>query len=291
MTGTMARYYASPSATSGLSRHAGALRMFRGTADDAGRWARNAVLHYKQAARMNVKVTDELFGDFITRSAAQTIDRVLARNHAPLSVPREPHERMLGNCYHQTLLACAFLRHVRVPARLRFGFAPYLMPPKYEDHCLCEVLLGGRWCAFDPSHSLDIGDEDVATFIPAGDAWLRCRTGQADPGEFGSYGMFGGGEERGWNYLRNNLLRDYAALCKVELHPWDWWGLMLRGDQGAPPEMLDELARLALDDDRWAERNTRFETDPLIGPHGTVLMSGELAGHTECRDAPLPATW
>lgn len=291
MTGSPARYYASPSPTSDVSRHAGALRMFRGTPEEAGRWARNTVLHVMDAARMGVELTDGRLSEFTTRSAARIVDRTLTHDGAPLSVPRDPAQKMMGNCYHVTLIACALLRHVGIPARLRYGFAPYLMPGKYEDHCVCEVLLGGRWRPFDPRYALEIDDEDPPTFVTAADAWLRCRAGEADPDLFGTYALIGEGEERGWHYLRNNLLRDYAALCKVELHPWDWWGLMVVTDEARPPELMDELGRMMLDDRLWAERDARFEADPLVGPRGAVVAMGELAGHIESREVPLSATW
>lgn len=292
MTGTPSRYYASPSPTSDLSRHAGALRMFRGTPEEAGRWARNTVLHVMEAERNGVDLTTDRFSEFTTRSAAQIVDRTLSYSDAPLSVAREPDQKMIGNCYHVTLIACALLRHVGIPARLRYGFAPYLMPGKNEDHCICEILLGGRWRAFDPRYALEIDDEDPPTFIAAADAWLRCRAGEADPELFGTYELLEEGVEyRGWHYLRNNLMRDYAALCKVELHPWDWWGLMTMTDEDRPPELMDELAQMMLDDRQWAERGKRFEADPLVGPSGAVMTMGALAGHIEHRKVPLLAIW
>jgi hypothetical protein len=290
MTGTFARYYTAPSPTSDVSRHAAALRMFRGTPAEAGRWARNTVLHATGYARLGLEMTPDRICEFTTRSAAQIIDRTLAYNSAPLSVEREPLQKMVGNCYHGALLACAFLRHVGIPARLRYGFAPYLFPGKYEDHCICEVLLGGRWRPFDPSYALEVEDEDPATFVTGAEAWLRCRAGEADPDLFGTYALIGDGEARGWFFLRNNLLRDYAALCKVELHPWDWWGLML-GTEGDRPELLDELAQMMLDDRLWAERSARFEADPLVGPRDAVMAIGELAGHFENKEVTLSATW
>ena len=291
MTATPARYYASPSPTSDLSRHAAALRMFRGTPQEAGRWARNTVLHVMEYARMGMELTPERIGEFTTRSAAQIVDRTLAHDDAPLSVQREPLQKMIGNCYHVTLLACALLRHVGIPARLRYGFAPYLEPGKWEDHCVCEVLLGGRWRPFDPRYALEVDDEDPPTFVTGADAWLRCRSGDADPDLFGTYQLIGRDEARGWFYLRNNLLRDFAALCKVELHPWDWWGLMLAADSDRPPELLDELGQMMLDDRLFAERAARFEADPLVGPQGAVMTIGELAGHFENKEVTLSATW
>jgi hypothetical protein len=291
MIRTFARYFAAPSPTSDLSRHAEALRMFRGTPAEAGRWARNTVLHVQDYSRMGPELSAAQISEFTTRSAAQIVDRTLARGDTPLSLQREPLQKMIGNCYHFALVACALLRHVGIPARVRYGFAPYLEPGKYEDHCLCEVLMGSSWRPFDPRYALEIDDEDPPTFLNGAEAWLRCRAGAADPQLFGSYQLVGRDESRGWFYLRNNLLRDYAALCKVELHPWDWWGLMLASDGDHQPELLDELAQTMRDDLLWAERSARLEADPRVGPGDAVTTIGELAGHFENKAVKLTAAW
>src|SRR6185437_6158275 len=53
---------------------------------------------------------------------------------APLDVTRPPDRRFIGICRDYALLACAALRHHRVPARLRVGFASYFTPGYLEDH-------------------------------------------------------------------------------------------------------------------------------------------------------------
>jgi len=78
-------------------------------------------------------------------------------------------------------------------------------------------------------------------FIVGGRAWQLCRAGQADPETFGIFDM------HGFSYVRGNLLRDVAALNKVELLPWDSWGLVFgRHDDLSTDDlaMLDRAAEL-----------------------------------------------
>jgi transglutaminase superfamily protein len=284
----LARYYTSASPTSDISRHAASLRLFPGTPLAAGRWARNAVVHVQDLARAGLPLTEERTEDLNTRSAGRMLDRVMSLSSAPLSEPRPPEQQIVGNCHHFALLACAFLRHAGVVARMRYGFAPYLAPGTWEDHCLVQVLMGSRWRYFDPRYALDIDDEDPQTFVGGGEAWRMCRSEGFDPGLFGSDDLLGPGRQQGSWFIRNNVIRDYASVCKVELHPWDWWGLMTAQEDQRPEELVDELAELAEDDSRWAERAARFETDPLLNPGEKVVVFSELGEITE---VSVPAGW
>jgi len=57
-------------------------------------------------------------------------------------------------------------------------------------------------------------------FLVAGEAWRRCRAGEADPMTFGIMDMHGL-----W-FVAGNLVRDIAALNNMEMLPWDVWGPM-----------------------------------------------------------------
>ena len=57
-------------------------------------------------------------------------------------------------------------------------------------------------------------------FLVAGDAWAQCRTGETEPAKFGI--VFA--NLRGLWYVAGNLVRDIAALNKMEMLPWDVLG-------------------------------------------------------------------
>jgi hypothetical protein len=85
-------------------------------------------------------------------------------------------------------------------------------------------------------------DVPADQFLVAGRAWDLALSG-TDPARFGIHDM------RGRYFIRGNLLRDLAALNRLELLPWDGWGLMLRLGQEdacdpADQALLDRVAAL-----------------------------------------------
>jgi hypothetical protein len=66
-----------------------------------------------------------------------------------------------------------------------------------------------------------------------------CRSGQADPTQFGIFDM------NGIDFVKGDFIRDVASLNKVELLPWDCWGLILMDYANLPPDDLSMLDRLA----------------------------------------------
>jgi hypothetical protein len=82
-------------------------------------------------------------------------------------------------------------------------------------------------------------------FIVGGRAWQMCRAGQADPDKFGIFDLHGP-----W-LVRGDLARDVAALNKVEMLPWDSWGIFDKPDSyqsAADCTFLDQAAELTSGD-------------------------------------------
>ena len=106
-------------------------------------------------------------------------------------------------------------------------------------------------------------DVERDSFLVAADAWMHCRAGDEEPARFGIsfadlYGLW---------FVAGNLIRDLAALNKMEMLPWDTWaahpapGEPIADDQLAffdqlaavtsdPDSHLDELRRLYESHDR-----------------------------------------
>src|SRR6185312_6349022 len=146
------------------------------------------------------------------RAADDVLACVLKHDPAPLSQPRPLSKRAVGNCRHFTLLLVAMLRHKKIPARSRCGFAAYFERGKYLDHWVAEVWDGKRWMTVDaqldevqrklfriPFDPLDVPRDE---FLVAGDAWQRCRAADLDPEAFGLMDM------RGWWFIAGNVVRD-----------------------------------------------------------------------------------
>lgn len=183
----------------------------------------------------------------------------------PLTVARPANRRLAGRCRHFVLLLVSMLRARGIPARARSGFGAYFNPPHYEDHWVCEYwnVSENRWALADPQFDQtwrrrlavehNILDVPRDRFLVAGDAWKRCRAGSADPSRFGIDFV----KLRGLWFIAASLIRDLAALNKIEMLPWDVWGAQPGKDATLDEAQLgyfDELAELTIEPDAALER-------------------------------------
>ncbi len=185
------------------------------------------LIHPVHGRRYGVVVSAEKIANIFVTEASVLLQTVIDADPRPLVEAREVEERFAGSCRHYAGMLCSMLRHQGVPARLRNGFSRYLRQEKFSDHWVCEYwdTERARWITadafLDPVQrgALCIGfdhlDVSVAEQIPAGVVWRRCREGTMDPMLCGSMNVWG------MDYVKGNLVRDLAALNKVEMLPWD----------------------------------------------------------------------
>lgn len=228
-----------------------------------------------------------------TAYMSDLLDKALALDPSSLAVPRHPRSRVIACCREFATLMVAFLRAKGIPARSRCGFAVYFgWDGSYEDHWICEYWNGERWvmtdsqldpfqqsllmnwslggAAGDPDKMQKIlcfnpRDLKPGEFVPAGQAWKLCRSGQVDPLRFGIGPIDpveGVDVRHGLWFVRGQLLRDFAALNKVETVPylvrkdkglsWRAWRLVgAKEDELAESDLrlLDQIADLTADVD------------------------------------------
>jgi hypothetical protein len=189
------------------------------------------------------------------------LDRLFALDSRPLTTPRPVETRLVGRCHHFMWLLIAALRARQVPARARCGFGAYFNPPYFEDHWVCEYWheAEARWILVDPQFDdvwrerlkidHDVLDVPRHRFLVAGEAWGQCRRGDLDAQKFGIDFV----NLRGLWYVAGNIVRDLAALNRVEVRPWDVWGAQPRPNQTLNDTELawfDELAALTRQPDK-----------------------------------------
>jgi len=242
------RYYSAHGLQSDPRYHAELLDALPQSLDALCGCVQGLVIHRNWGEAYGVKLLPERGGDAQARAVSRILDRVLELDERPLAEPREPLSRFAGTCRDFALLLCAILRHREIPARARCGFGTYFLPGRFEDHWICEHWDADarRWVQTDAqidsvqrdALKLDFDPLDLPAgrFVVAGRAWQRCRAGETDPAHFGIFDM------RGLGFVRGNVLRDLAALNRMELLPWDDWGLSLRLGDGVAPD--DDDARL-----------------------------------------------
>ena len=210
------------------------------------------------------------------RPVAEMLSRIRAIDPKPLTIAREPSNRMPTICRHFSLMLCAILREQGVPARARCGFGAYFTPGKFEDHWVCEYWNASqaRWVMVDAQLDaiqrnalhIDFDPVDVPRdrFIIAGDAWQQCRAGRTEASRFGltHVGMSGL-----W-FVAGNVVRDLASLNRMEMLPWDVWGLMEMTDAALTEErkvLLDKISALTLGgDEAFTEMRALYESDDRL---------------------------
>lgn len=267
-------FYAAPGAMTDLS--ALPADVFEGLPSDPlalSRTVQGLLVHEFWAPAYGFDVPVSRLDSFHTRSAKEMSEHILDLNAAPLAVERPVDQRMVGNCRYFSTLSCALLRRAGIPARARCGFADYFEPGRYVDHWVTEYWddTERRWVRTDTqldavqraaiTPAFDTEDQPPGPFLPGGEAWQRCRRGDADPGTFGILDMWGL-----W-FVQANVVRDLGALNKVELLPWDVWGRMAFREDPDPvtASLTDTVAHAVAGGDLAAIR-CAYENDDLRVP-------------------------
>ena len=213
------------------------------------------MVHIFWAERYGLQLSDERKQEVELRWITRMLARIRELDDRPLTQARPLDKKLVGNCRDHTTLLCAILRHQGVPARARCGFAAYFVPNHWEDHWVAEywnkserrwVMVDAQLDAFQRNQlgiqfdPLDVPRDQFAT---GGRAWQMCRAGQADPETFGIFDMHGM-----W-FIRGNLGRDFLALNKIEILPWDGWGILYKDEKALTDEdrtFLDHIAALTM---------------------------------------------
>lgn len=249
----MLEFYSVCGKFSGAGGHSAVFDSLPGDVRSLCRVVQGVMLHIFWATQYGVELSAERQGEVGMRAVSDKLARILELDPRPLTATREPELRLVGNCRDFSLLLTAILRHQGVPARARCGFGRYFIPGHYEDHWVCEYWNSAekRWVLVDAQLDalqveklgiqFDPLDVPRDQFIVGGRAWQMCRSGQADPDHFGIFDMHGL-----W-FVRGDFVRDVAALNKMELLPWDGWGLIDRRDEELSADdlaALDEMAEL-----------------------------------------------
>lgn len=253
------------------------------------------MIHIFWAERYGIKLSDERKNEVQIRSVARKLAHILELDPRPLSDARSLDKKLVGNCRDFSVMLTALLQHQGVPARARCGFGRYFMPGKYEDHWVCEYwhATENRWRFVDgqldefqqQALRMRFSPLDVprTMFITGGKAWQMCRAGQADPDRFGIFDMHGL-----W-FVRGDFVRDVAALNKMELLPWDGWGIIETKDNdlsAADLAFLDRVAELTQGDvpqfdavRAVYESDARLRVPPVIRSYTSAgVQSAEIAG-------------
>jgi hypothetical protein len=239
---------------------------------------RGLLMHFGFAQPLfGLELSEEKKEERELRHVSKMLARIQELDGRPLTVSRPPEKRLMGNCRDLAVFSCALLRHHGIPARARRGFAKYFHGPVakpgfYVDHWLCEYWKADeqRWVLFDSEMgsdereycrvTIDTYDVPREQFLVSGKAWQLCRTGQANPNNFGF------DDEHGEWFIQDSLVQDLAALNKIEVLCWDGWGLADREPDDSVSAkdlaLLDDVATLTIaDNSAFLEMQFLYEND------------------------------
>jgi len=188
---------------------------------------------------------------------------------------RRPEDRFAGTCRDFTVLLCAMLREAGVPARARAGFAGYFTAGFFDDHWVVEVWNDDHgWRLVDaqiasvPKGTYTDADIDPLNvprdaFLVGGQAWRECRAGGRDLDRIGTSAA----NLTGMWEVQGNVIRDLAALNRVETLPWDNWGLIpVHYDQLDPADvdLLDTVAVVSAAGGPLSRAADVYRSDPRL---------------------------
>lgn len=310
MRSDVLNYYSAPGPITGLEKHKDLTGWLPADATALYQVAQGLIVHDMWVGSYGIEYNKE--NEYPQRTAwmADLLDKALELDGRSLAIPRAPEKRVIACCREFATLYCALLRAKGIPARSRCGFGRYFgWGEGYEDHWVTERWDGSRWVLADPQldplqqsliqqWTLESGncpeetkrkvlqfnprDLKPGEFIVAGEAWKLCREGKADPMRFGIgcpirpewgidslYGLW---------FVRGQLLRDFAALNKVETVPYllrickklDWkpWRLVGAKDGELTHEdfdLLDRIAELSIDPDIYFDEiQAVYETNDAV---------------------------
>ncbi len=217
-----------------------------------------ALLHPFWAQAYGVTIAPVRADEQQQRYVADMSQSLLQLSAKPLTEARSVDQRLFGTCRNFTTFYVGLLRFVGIAARARCGFASYFERDKWVDHWIAEYWNDdqNRWIQVDPqlddfqrksvNASWSPDDLPAGVFLSGGECWQGIRGQSIDPSMCGIFDNWGA-----W-FVRSNVVRDLAALNKVELLPWDVWGFMNDWSSLDSPEdnaIVDDLAAVCSSND------------------------------------------
>lgn len=278
-------FYASPGPMTDTGKYREQTNKLPGDVERLARAVSELVIHQFFAQPFfDFNIPEPRMQESQIRKVSGMLDTLLDLDPRPLSDPRPPEKRLAGICRNFGMLTVALLRAQGIPARSRYGFAAYFNPPYYEDHHVAEYWNAqeNRWVLVDSQLLGDVWKEKLGLnfdpldvprdqFLVAGDAWKQSRNGDLDPLKIGT----SNGDLFGLWIIAGVLIRDVAALNKMEMLQWDVWGAQPQPGQELSDEELayfDKLATMTLDpDNRFDELRRQYENDDRLRVPPTVF--------------------
>jgi len=228
------------------------------------------LMHILHTERYGVSLTQERKQEVHLRKVEDMLQTLIGLKDQSLVQPRDPNERVISICRDYAVLLCSFLRHKGVPARARAGCATYFVEGSHQGHWICEYWsrTGRRWVQVDAQldevqsehYGIDFDPLDLPAgkFTYAGIVYRMEMKPSAIEATRREYG-----DSENLAVTRRQVIRDLAALNKMELEIWDITELMDpdKYPVDKPSTLMDEIAEATTSDgDRLSDQQRIYET-------------------------------
>lgn len=189
-------------------------------------------------------------------TAAAMLAELYRRDDRGLTNDRAVADKLVLTCRYVAILMASTLKSKGIPARVRSGFAPYLINNKSIDHWITQYWseAKGRWVTIDADGSIshngnfDPYDMPDGAFDWSAKAWPDVRQGKTAPAYYWNTADFDGLMPIAWE-----LFYDFHCLMNNEIvyyhHPkmvcYNEFPKLTKGQL----KQLDDLATLMLNPD------------------------------------------
>ncbi len=147
------------------------------------------------------------------QTVKSALEGLVSYDNRGLITDRKPENRLMLICRDNALLLASILKYRGIPARVRYGFAPYLIPGFHANHIICEVWneKDNRWMLVDPSADrVDFAREE---FDFSNDVWEKMQKREINPK---LYGIPGENEYNGSPLMTAVICFDLASILGME---------------------------------------------------------------------------
>jgi formylglycine-generating enzyme required for sulfatase activity len=191
---------------------------------------------------------------------------------------RKPEDRLVLGCREYAILLASVLKYRDIPARVRTGHAPYLIPGFHASHTICEVWneKEKRWMLVDPGTGMV--DFSRNEFDFSYDAWFRLQKKEIDPGIYGNPGQY-----TGMISIVGKVCPDLASLLGNEYTVYQYAPILeyaFENKDQMPAEhteLLNTICELmkSPDADNLSKLQEIYNNNPVIQISKTIEISTE----------------
>ena len=200
------------------------------------------------------------------------LEGLLSCDSSGLAPDRKPEDRLFLICRDNAILLASILKSRGIPARVRYGFAPYLMPGFHSSHVICEVWneKENRWMLVDPSTNMADFSRDQFDF--SNDVWQKMQKKEIDPNVYGVPGRY-----TGLITMTMIVCGDLASILGTEYATYQFPSILseaMQNDNQLSSESIEILNRISegmksLDADNVPKLQEIYNNTPQIHFTGT----------------------